>query len=224
MFTWIISTAQQARPKVIHHSEPVRAQVNRSSVEVTRKPFSSSSWRISRKLRLVRRCPGRARRARASSSSVGRGFGRGSSITPIRALPSSRHRRGRAPVRRGRSSSRSSRPSRCPISDYRPGEQERRFEVEHDEQDGDQVEADVELRAAVLERGEAALIFGSAFPASGLCVPVRRLTSIGSTTNAADSASATPRNSRIGRYPAATLAKGELPSGRKIGGALGRRP
>ncbi len=31
MLTWIISTAQQARPKVIHHSEPVRAQVNRSS-------------------------------------------------------------------------------------------------------------------------------------------------------------------------------------------------
>ena len=43
MFTWIISTAQQARPKVIHHSEPVRAQVNRSSVVVTMKPFSSRS-------------------------------------------------------------------------------------------------------------------------------------------------------------------------------------
>jgi hypothetical protein len=44
MFTWIISTAQQARPKVIHHKEPVRAQVNRSSVVVTRKPFSSSCF------------------------------------------------------------------------------------------------------------------------------------------------------------------------------------
>ena len=43
MDTWIISTAQQARPKVIHISEPVRAQVIRSSVEVTRKPLSSSS-------------------------------------------------------------------------------------------------------------------------------------------------------------------------------------
>src|SRR3546814_15496566 len=43
MLTWIISTAQQARPKVIHHSEPVRAQVNRSSVEVTRKPLSPTS-------------------------------------------------------------------------------------------------------------------------------------------------------------------------------------
>ena len=39
---WITSTAQQARPKVIHHKEPVRAQVNRSSVVVTMKPFSFS--------------------------------------------------------------------------------------------------------------------------------------------------------------------------------------
>src|SRR5690349_7844934 len=39
MFTWIISTAQHARPKVIHHSEPVRAQVKRSSAVVTMKPF-----------------------------------------------------------------------------------------------------------------------------------------------------------------------------------------
>ena len=43
MFTWIISTAQQARPKVIHHSEPVRAHWNRSSVVVTRKPLSLTS-------------------------------------------------------------------------------------------------------------------------------------------------------------------------------------
>ena len=43
MLTWIISTAQQARPKVIHQSEPVRAHWNRSSVEVTRKPLSETS-------------------------------------------------------------------------------------------------------------------------------------------------------------------------------------
>ena len=53
MFTWIISTAQQARPKVIHHSEPVRAQVNRSSVVATRKPFSSSSLRSLEELGLL---------------------------------------------------------------------------------------------------------------------------------------------------------------------------
>src|SRR5215475_13253366 len=38
----IISTAQHASPKVIHISEPVRAQLMRSSVVVTRKPLSAS--------------------------------------------------------------------------------------------------------------------------------------------------------------------------------------
>jgi len=38
----IISTAQQASPKVIHIKEPVRAQLMRSSVVVTRKPLSAS--------------------------------------------------------------------------------------------------------------------------------------------------------------------------------------
>ncbi len=39
----IISTAQQARPNVIHISEPVRAQLISSSVAVTMKPLSASS-------------------------------------------------------------------------------------------------------------------------------------------------------------------------------------
>ena len=47
-----------------------------------------------------------------------------------------------------------------PVERHRPREQEGRFQVEHDEQDRDEVEADVELRPAVLERGKAALIFG----------------------------------------------------------------
>src|SRR2546422_8982735 len=41
--------AQQARPKVIHISDPVRAQVIRSSVAATKKPLSESSWLTSRK-------------------------------------------------------------------------------------------------------------------------------------------------------------------------------
>src|ERR1700735_4915555 len=41
----IISTAQHARPNVIHISEPVRAHWIRSSVEVTRKPLSAS-WSL----------------------------------------------------------------------------------------------------------------------------------------------------------------------------------
>ena len=39
----IISMAQQASPKVIHISEPVRAQLIRSSAVVSRKPLSASS-------------------------------------------------------------------------------------------------------------------------------------------------------------------------------------
>ncbi len=35
----IISTAQQASPKVIHMSEPVRAHLTRSSKGATRKPL-----------------------------------------------------------------------------------------------------------------------------------------------------------------------------------------
>src|SRR3546814_7659402 len=52
MFTLIISTAQQARPNVIHQSEPVRAHWNNSSVDVTRKPLSvTSAERSSKKAR-----------------------------------------------------------------------------------------------------------------------------------------------------------------------------
>jgi hypothetical protein len=43
MLTWIISTAQQASPKVIHHRLPVRAHWNRSSVLATRNPLSLTS-------------------------------------------------------------------------------------------------------------------------------------------------------------------------------------
>ena len=39
----IISTAQQARPNVIHISEPVRAQLISASALVTRKPLSAIS-------------------------------------------------------------------------------------------------------------------------------------------------------------------------------------
>ena len=39
-----------------------------------------------------------------------------------------------------------------------PGEQERHFEVEDDEQDGDQIEAHVELHARVVEGVEAAFV------------------------------------------------------------------
>ena len=85
------------------------------------------------------------------------------------------------------------------VERHRPREQEGGFEVEHDEQDGDQVEADVELAAAVLERREAAFIFAELCRVRAGACRSAALTSIGSTTNAADSASAMMRKSRIGR-------------------------
>src|SRR3954447_2590223 len=45
----IISTAQQASPKVIHISEPVRAQVISSSALAVKNPLSASSRRTSEK-------------------------------------------------------------------------------------------------------------------------------------------------------------------------------
>ena len=79
--------AQQARPKVIHISEPVRAQLISSSAVVTRKPLSASASENSPKRHLRRRdeaprpCPPWAARKRLSGPN------------PIRALPSATRRR-----------------------------------------------------------------------------------------------------------------------------------
>src|SRR5579863_7573288 len=43
MYAWIISTAQHARPNVIGHSEPVRAQFTTLSILATMKPLSAIS-------------------------------------------------------------------------------------------------------------------------------------------------------------------------------------
>src|SRR5204862_6445101 len=45
----------------------------------------------------------------------------------------------------------------------RPREQERHFEVENDEEDRDQIEADVELHASVVECVESAFLSGELF-------------------------------------------------------------
>jgi hypothetical protein len=66
----IISTAQQASPNVIHISEPVRAQLMRSSVVVTMKPLSASCAEISPKPR----SPGLTRPALDCARVVTRAF------------------------------------------------------------------------------------------------------------------------------------------------------
>jgi hypothetical protein len=95
MLTWIISTAQQARPKVIHHSEPVRAHWNSSSVEVTRKPLSDLGVQIGEE-RLI----GRRNRAVAGGGRIDEML-----LIPSPELPFSTHRQGRSPVRPGTPSS-----------------------------------------------------------------------------------------------------------------------
>src|SRR3954469_17746558 len=149
MLTWIISTAQQARPKVIHHRLPVRAHWNKSSVEVTRNPLSATSlWSSPKK------CGSGGWRSEGRSFSC-----RGSGSLPFERplLPGvdeaedqlDQEQHHRAPADQADLAQR-----------HRPGKQEGRLEVEDDEQDRDEVEAHVELAPAVLEGRKAAFIFG----------------------------------------------------------------
>src|SRR5262245_21079650 len=151
----IISTAQQASPKVIHISEPVRAQMIRSSVAVTKKPLSASS--------LLRPTKD------GSSAPTGlpvRGsrmpLAAGATRVLIRSIPFERpllplidkadgeHRKEHH-HRQEAVGAEVAEPD-C------PGEQNRDFEVQNDEQEGDEVEPHVELHAGVVEGIEAALV------------------------------------------------------------------
>src|SRR6476469_6971577 len=91
--TCIISTAQQARPNVIHISEPVRAQVIKSSAAATKKPLSDSSWLTSRK---YRSSAPTGRPVEGSRTPVAAGATAGlklaAELNPIRARLSSIHR------------------------------------------------------------------------------------------------------------------------------------
>src|SRR3546814_16683903 len=102
MLTWIISTAQHARPKVIHHSEPVRAQLNRSSVEVTRKPLSPTSELRSSKKPASGLVPG--------ATGIWPGGRMIELLFPTPTPLSSRHLQGRGSVRRGTHSPSPNRP------------------------------------------------------------------------------------------------------------------
>src|SRR4029079_17972466 len=127
----IISTAQQASPNVIHISEPVRAQLMRSSVVVTRKPLSASLSATSVK----NGSPGLTRSFAGVATAV-------MSIPLQRAL---------APLvdeaDRQHAQEHHHRPEAEQadlLEGHRPRKQERHFEVEDDEQDRHQIEAHVE--------------------------------------------------------------------------------
>src|SRR5208283_1969597 len=85
----IISTAQHARPKVIHMSEPVRAQLMRSSVAVTRKPLSASSSFIARKAgsSAPTGLPVRGSRMPRGAGAITCAIGGEPEVNPMRSIP-----------------------------------------------------------------------------------------------------------------------------------------
>ena len=131
MESCIISTAQQARPKVIHISEPVRAHWMSSSVVVTRKPLSASSSLIE---------PKKASSAPSGLPVAGstRPFGAGATIglavDRIPALPFSIRTRNSYGQHAEEDHHRPKAECAEVVEDDRPGEQKRDLEVEDDEE------------------------------------------------------------------------------------------
>src|SRR5262245_60496027 len=135
----IISTAQQASPNVIHISEPVRAQLMRSSVVVTRKPLSASLSDTSVK----NGSPGLIRSGLAGVATAVMSIPLQRALAPLVDKADRQH----AQEHHHRPE-----PEQADVLEgHRPGEQERHLEIEDDEQDRHKVEAHVELHARVVE-------------------------------------------------------------------------
>src|SRR5262249_54185853 len=139
-------------------SEPVRAQLIRSSVAVTRKTLSAS-WSLSARKAGSSAPTGRPVRGSRIPLAGGATTLMGSSSIPFeRPLPplidkaDGEHRK----EHHHRPESK-----RAELAEGdRPGEQEGDLEVEDDEQDRDQIEAHVEAHARVVEGVEAAFVGG----------------------------------------------------------------
>src|SRR5262245_56751916 len=147
----IISTAQQASPNVIHIREPVRAQLMRSSVVVTRKPLSASLFDTSVNPRpgTTKSVLGCERVVTPSSPAAGCSVPLECSLAPLVGEPDGQNgqERHHGPEAIG---------THLPEG-HRPGKQERHLQVEYNEQDRHQVEAHVEFHACVVEGVESAL-------------------------------------------------------------------
>src|SRR6185437_15984792 len=155
----IISTAQQASPKVIHISEPVRAQVIRSSTAATRKPLSASSLLTPTK---------KLSPAPTGLPVLGSRMPLGAGATSVmESIPLQRPLLPLIYEADGEDAKEEHHGPEAEMADaaehHRPGEQEADFEVENDEEDGDQIEAHVELHARVVEGVESALVGGKLF-------------------------------------------------------------
>src|SRR5215831_2801568 len=150
----IISTAQQASPNVIHISEPVRAQVTRSSSAATRNPLSASSLLTPTK---------KLSSAPTGLPVVGSRTPFGAGATSVMELIP--FQRPLLPLIYEADGEDAKEDHHRPeaegadlVEHHGPREQEGHFEIEDDEQDGDQVEAHVELHTRVVEGVEAALV------------------------------------------------------------------
>src|SRR3974390_2131623 len=161
----IISTAQQASPKVIHISEPVRAQLMRLSAVGMRKPLSASSL-----FTPVKNCSLAPTGLPLRGSRIP--FGAGAT----RVMESIPFKRPLLPLIYKSDRKNAKEQNHGPESgeaDFAerdgPREQETHLEVEDNKQDGDEVVAHVELHARVVECVEAAFIGGEFF---GVGLPV----------------------------------------------------
>src|SRR5687767_3420646 len=155
MYACIISTAQQARPKVIGHSDPVRAQFTSLSSCATTKPRSDNSSVTA---------------FRAWSWSAPGGSGCGARVIvwfiwafAISLLPLQRALLPLVDETHGQHAEEDHHRPEAEHADVAernsPREKKCHFQVENDEQDRNQVEPDVELAAGIVESLESALVW-----------------------------------------------------------------
>src|ERR1700733_5985357 len=145
MYAWIISTAQQARPKVIGHRLPVRAQFTTLSTLATMKPLPA----ISPVMPLITAsCSGPGASPSRFQAIVVSLFTRllpfQGALAPLVDEPDGQHAE--------ESDHRPEAEGAEALQGNRPREQERHFEVEDDEQDGDEVISHIETPPGIVER------------------------------------------------------------------------
>src|SRR3984957_6020011 len=151
MYAWIISTAQQASPNVIGQRLPVRAQFTTLSRLATRKPLSAISPVMPLMTASCSGPGGRCSRFQANAM-----------VSLMLLLPLQRAFAPLVDEAHGENGKeRDHRPEAKRADALQgdgPREQERDFQVEDDEKDGDEVVPHVEAAPCVVERLEPAFI------------------------------------------------------------------
>src|ERR1700733_418585 len=153
MYAWIISTAQQARPNVIGQRLPVRAQFTSLSMLATTKPLPAISPVMPLTTASCAGPWGRCSRFQASAVVSG-AFMR---LLPIQRalvpLIDEANREDRKEAKHGEKTQQAD----ARQAD-RPGEEERDFDVENNEENGYEIEAHIESPPRIAKRLESAFI------------------------------------------------------------------